>query len=514
MKELLGDEYDEFIASYEKPRHLSLRVNPLKCTDDEFLQMIPYQTRPVPWADHGYYYDPKARPGKSALHEAGIYYIQEASAMIVAQISEAHPGEKILDLCAAPGGKSTQLAGMMKNEGLLISNEIHPERAKILSRNVERLGIRNCVVTNETPERLTDRFPAFFDRIVVDAPCSGEGMFRKEEAAIPNWSVENVRHCAERQKGILDCAAQMLKTGGTLIYSTCTFAPEEDEEQVADFLKNHPAFQQLNLREEIGPERFDSMGLEAGNDGKSIRLFPHRLDGEGHFVAKLVNGPIGEELSVQDQIPSDRDVVHVGMTSAGERKSTVKSAPMNTKVSAAVKKKEHVNAADARHARLERKKEGRQRKKAAQGNAPAGVQEALELWREFADETLTESGKTKIAGEPVMFGSDLYLLPTLLPLAGLKVLRPGLHVGTIRKNRFEPAHALALTLDKDDIQHSIGLDAESTEAHAWLRGESLPVDRSIKGWTVVLVNGKTLGWGKASNGMLKNHYPKGLRMMN
>lgn len=509
MKTLLGDEYDDFIASYKKPRHLSLRVNPLKCADDEFLKMISYSTRRVPWTDHGYYYDPEARPGKSALHEAGLYYIQEASAMIVAQISGAQPGEKILDLCAAPGGKSTQLAGMMENEGLLISNEIHPERAKILSRNVERLGIRNAVVTNETPERLTDRFPAFFDRIVVDAPCSGEGMFRKEEAAIPNWSVENVRHCAERQKSILNCAAQMLKTGGTLIYSTCTFAPEEDEEQIADFLKTHPAFHQADLRNEIGPEKFDAMGLEAGKDGKSVRLFPHKLNGEGHFVAKLVNGPIEANLSAQDHL-SGRE----GVMAADEEQSTTKSAPMNEEASDAGKKKEHINAADARHARLERKKEGRREKKAARGSAPAGVQEALDLWREFANETLNESGKTKIAGEPVMFGPDLYLLPMKLPLAGLKVLRPGLHIGTIKKNRFEPAHALALTLDQADIQRSVDLDAESTEARAWLRGESLPVNRSLKGWTGVLVNGKTLGWGKASNGMLKNHYPKGLRIMN
>ena len=273
MQQQLGGEYDEYLRSLQRPRAVALRFNPLKGA----IPVLPFVGEPVPWEPMGYYYDPDSRPGLHPYHEAGVYYLQEASAMASAALLEPQPGEIILDLCAAPGGKSTQIAGRMQGQGLLVSNEINQKRAKVLSRNIERLGIGNAVVTGEAPAALADRFPGFFHRIMVDAPCSGEGMFRKEEAAITDWSEENVEMCARRQAEILDCAAAMLRPGGRLVYSTCTFAPQEDEEAVEAFLARHPEFE---------AEPVNAPWFQESRPGM-YRLWPHKLLGEGHFAAVL-----------------------------------------------------------------------------------------------------------------------------------------------------------------------------------------------------------------------------------
>lgn len=460
MKENLGQEYDAFLASYQNPRYQALRVNTLKLSKETFLNLSPWQLAPVPWAENGFYYGADDRPGKSPLHEAGLYYIQEPSAMAVAALSGTRPGEAVLDLCAAPGGKSTQLAGLLQGQGLLISNEIHPQRAKILSRNMERLGVKNAVVTNEAPEDLAPHFPAFFDRIIVDAPCSGEGMFRKEEAAIPNWSPQQVRADADRQRIILEIADIMLKPGGTLVYSTCTFSPEENEENIVWFLESHPSYLQVDLPARLG-ENFERWGFVAGSDGKSLRLLPHHLKGEGHFLAILQKSA---DATVANQEASGLD-------------PKTKQEP----------------------SRKEKKKRKKQ-------NAPGAYPDAKRLWNEFADMALA----TKPQGTFVQFGNELYLLPQELDLTKIKVLRPGLHLGTLKKNRFEPSHALVLALKKGDFCHTLDLTGASDEAHAYLRGESLPCPE--KGWTAVTVDGYPLGWGKSSGGVLKNHYPKGLRI--
>lgn len=462
MQAMLGEGYEAFLASYDRPRHPALRVNTVKSGTEEFVQKSPFTLRPVPWVQEGFYYGAEERPGKHPYHEAGVYYIQEPSAMAVAALSGAEPGERVLDLCAAPGGKSTQLAAMLQGRGLLVSNEINAARAKILSQNIERMGIRNAVVTSEPPERLLSRFPAFFDRIVVDAPCSGEGMFRKEEAAIPNWSLENVELCARRQDDILDCAAQMLAPGGTLVYSTCTFAPAENEGSIARFLLRHPQFAVVDQRERLG-ERFETWGLAGGHpdwadpEGResfpdeilsqlsgTVRLWPDRLDGEGHFLAVLI---------------------HSGT-------------------------------------HMQKKSRGR-----VKGPDRAGEK----LWQEFAAQTLTAVP----GGELLAFGQELYLLPCALPLEGLRVLRPGLQLGSVRKNRFEPSHALALALSPGEVRAHVDLPADSPQARAFLRGESLPGELAPqgmkKGWVLICVDGWSLGWSKLAGGTLKNHYPKGLR---
>ena len=230
MENMLGEEYAEFLASYEKERVYGLRINTLKMQAEEALRKLPFQLEPVSWCDTGFYYKEEERPGKSPYHEAGLYYIQEPSAMITAELAQIKPGEKVLDLCAAPGGKTTQIACKLQGEGILVSNEINSARAAILSQNVERMGIKNGIVTNESPKRLSEHFVSYFDKIIVDAPCSGEGMFKKEPIAVAEWSEENVENCAKRQAEILTCAAKMLKPGGRIVYSTCTFAKQENED--------------------------------------------------------------------------------------------------------------------------------------------------------------------------------------------------------------------------------------------------------------------------------------------
>ena len=273
MQTMLGSEYPAFLRSLERDRAVALRYNPLKGEAPE----LPFVQDPVPWEHMGYYYDPEARPGLHPYHEAGVYYLQEASAMAPVTLLAPRPGEYICDLCAAPGGKTTQIAGLMAGEGFLLCNEINPKRAKILSRNIERMGVANALVTNEHPEKLAQRFAGCFDRVLIDAPCSGEGMFRKEEAAVTDWSQETVDMCARRQREILHSGARLVRPGGRLVYSTCTFAPEENEQTVTAFLADHPDFT---------AEAVDAPWFTPGANG-IFRLWPHKLLGEGHFAAVL-----------------------------------------------------------------------------------------------------------------------------------------------------------------------------------------------------------------------------------
>ncbi len=273
MREMLGQEHPAFLASLERPRAVALRLAPQKGPAPS----LPFMTQSVPWEPQGWYYDPTARPGLHPYHEAGVYYLQEASAMAPVALLDPQPGEWVCDLCAAPGGKSTQIAGRMGGEGFLLCNEYSPKRARILGKNIERLGIANALVLNETPQRLAQRFPGCFDKVLIDAPCSGEGMFRKEEAAVTDWSQETVEMCARRQQEILDAGARLVRPGGRLVYSTCTFAPEENEMAVSAFLESHPEF----TAEQTQAPWFTPAGKGM------FRLWPHKLLGEGHFAAVL-----------------------------------------------------------------------------------------------------------------------------------------------------------------------------------------------------------------------------------
>jgi len=427
MRRLLGDEYEAFLASYDAPRNVGLRRNPLKPA-----ALPDFSLKAVPWCPEGYYYDPATRPGLHPYHEAGAYYLQEPSAMAPAELLDPQPGERILDLCAAPGGKATQLAGKMQGEGLLVMNEYSAARAKILSRNAERLGVRNALVLNETPQRLAERFAGWFHRVLVDAPCSGEGMFRKEADAVSDWSEDTVTMCADRQLDVITCAGAMVRPGGRLCYSTCTFSPEENEGLIARFLAQNPDFEV----EKVSAPHF-APGHPEWADGNealahTFRLWPHKLHGEGHFAAVL-------------------------------------------------------------------------RRTGAEENAPAPLK-AAKLPADCA-QFLKEHFDEIPQGSPVLFGETVYLAPEGTPdLTGLRVLRAGLELGKCLRGRFEPAHALALAVRPKQF---LDFPADAPEIARYLRGETLPCDFS--GWGAVCADGLALGWGKASGGVMKNHFPKALR---
>ncbi len=285
MEHQLGEEFPAYLASLQRPRAVALRLNPLKT---ENFPELPFMEQPVPWADYGYYYTPDARPGLHVWHEAGLYYLQEASAMAPVQLLDPQPGELICDLCAAPGGKTTQIAGKMQGKGLLVCNEINPKRSRILSRNMERMAVANALVLNHHPADLERHFSGAFDKVLVDAPCSGEGMFRKEEAAISDWSPETVAMCANRQQEILSTAAKLLRPGGRLVYSTCTFAPEEDEGAISAFLRSHPDFSIEEVSAPaLSPGRPDLISDPVAGLDHTFRLWPHHQHGEGHYAAVL-----------------------------------------------------------------------------------------------------------------------------------------------------------------------------------------------------------------------------------
>lgn len=473
MQTMLPEEYGEFLAAYEKERRYGLRYNSLKTDKETFLQKMPFTLEPVPWAEEGFYYRPEEQPGRHLFHEIGIYYIQEPSAMAVVETLAPQPGERILDLCAAPGGKSTQIAGRMRGEGLLVSNEIVPGRARILSQNIERMGIANAVVCNETPERLAAFFPSFFDRILVDAPCSGEGMFRKDETAIAEWSPEQVKVCAERQLSILDQAVRMLKPGGILVYSTCTFSEEENECVICDFLKIHPEFSIERTEQErfFAPGR-SVQGGQSGPDGQSecgaegmehtMRLWPHKIAGEGHFIAKLKKA--GTLFPGTEEILYPKDSAGPGIYS--------------------VRKKEK--------------------------KVPDGIESCRSFLREELGLSDAAYEKFERNGVFMSFGEQIYLMPRqMISLNGLKVVRPGLHLGTDKKNRFEPSHALALYLSGDMLKDHYEMTKE--QAEGYLRGETFACDDKLKGWMLLTIEGYAAGFGKTGNGQMKNHYPKGLR---
>ena len=452
MQAMLGDEYEQFLASYDHDKYQALRVNTLKAQTESFLKQCDFQLSPVLWTETGFYYEAADQPGKHPYHEAGVYYIQEPSAMLPATLLEAQPGEKILDLCAAPGGKSTQIAAAMEGQGILICNEIHPARAKILSENVERMGITNAMVLNETPQRLAAIFPDYFDRIMVDAPCSGEGMFRKNEEACEQWSEENVQMCAERQDEILDCAAVMVRPGGRIVYSTCTFATLEDEGSVERFLSRHDDFTLI----------------------KDMRLWPHKVKGEGHYAAVLKR---------QGEVSADyrcygRNGIEPGIPKG--KNSFQKECGDYLAFEEEYLKKERVLGSGLQ--------------------AGQGMRSGKEL-------------QTRQSGQGVFlkFGDQLYLCPPDMPATkGMKVLRPGLHLGTMKKNRFEPSHALALALDLKDVKYTYDLKADSREIRDYLNGMTFPAEGE-KGWYLITVDGYSIGWGKLAGGVMKNHYPKGLR---
>ncbi|SDX57122.1 NOL1/NOP2/sun family putative RNA methylase [Marininema mesophilum] len=315
MTHLLGEEADSFFATYQEEPSRGLRVNSLKLTPTDGKDRLPFTLTPIPWTDTGFFYDHhKDRPGKHVFHAAGLYYIQDPSAMAPAEALDPKPGERVLDLCAAPGGKTTQIAAKMKGSGILIANEISRERRKALVENIERCGVRNAIVLGEDPRHLTTRFAGWFDRILIDAPCSGEGMFRKDPATMERWSLRSTQAAAELQFSILEATAPMLRTGGRLVYSTCTFNPRENESVIHQFISNHPEFEVVRAPgvNHFSPARPDWANLDPSLN-HAVRLWPHRLRGEGHFICVLEKraGEEGARQKPGKLPPVHKEAAHV-----------------------------------------------------------------------------------------------------------------------------------------------------------------------------------------------------------
>ncbi len=459
MSRLLGADFPAFAAALEAEPVSGLRVNTLKLSADEFRKISPFPLGdPVPWEASAFVLlSSDISPGLHPYHLAGLYYLQDPSAMSAAALldpqpfdaAQGQPGERVLDLAAAPGGKTTHLAARMHGSGLLVANEIKEKRLGHLAMNVERWGAGNVVVTHETPERLADHFGAFFDRVLVDAPCSGEGMFRKDRGACLDWSPEMVAGCAVRQRNILRVAVQLVRPGGRLLYSTCTFAPEENEAVIAALLDEFPEFEAEALPlfpgfEQGRPEwagREDREALRA-----AVRLFPHRLSGEGHFVCRLRRREQAASRPGRRPRPSGRAAL----------------AEMN---------------------RLQ-----------------------SDLWRDFARDALTAdftADRLRVRAE------RLYFVPEEMPDFGnLRLVHPGVWLGTFKTGRFEPAHPLALFLRPGGARRTLNLSPAEPALTAYLRGEPLPAPGEA-GWTLVTVDGWPLGWGKRVQGLVKNHYPRG-----
>lgn len=418
MEALLQDEAAAFFRSYDEPYWRGLRLNPMKPVDVP----LPDLLDAVPWEPQGYYLATASTAGALPLHEAGAYYLQEPSAMLPGAVLNPQPGEKVLDLCAAPGGKSTQLALRMKGQGLLVCNEPVPKRAQILSRNVERMGITNALVVSSLPGPLAQRWPGGFDAVQVDAPCSGEGMFRRHPETRQEWTEDSPAGCAKRQAEILDCAAVLVRPGGRIVYSTCTLNPTENEETIHAFCQRHPDF---------SPQGFSLPGASAP-DGM-LTCYPHRMKGEGHFTALLRRHGDGTSY-----LPEDTSLPKPDKAAAAALRSFAPNAPSPT----------------------------------------------------------------------AMLGDTLVSLPCCPDVRGLKVLRVGLHLGALRGKVFLPDHAWAVSVTPPDMPR---LPLTEEQARRYQAGEALPVETSLRGYVLPTLNGLSLGWGKISDGIMKNHYPKGLR---
>lgn len=472
MQALLQEEYESFIESFTTPaKWQGLRVNTLKLEADRFQEISPFHISPIPWCKEGFYYHENERPGKHPYYHAGLYYIQEPSAMIPVEMLNIQPGEKVLDLCAAPGGKSTQIAAKLQGEGVLLCNEPHPDRAKALAKNIEMAGIRNAIVCNEQPERLVQRFAGYFDKILVDAPCSGEGMFRKDEDMAGFWTEEKVTEYADLQRTILESASRMLRPGGRMVYSTCTFSPEENEQTIADFLSQAADFHTVKLDPTDGlqpgrPSWVKHMPKELATAvSDTLRSWPHFAKGEGHYIAAIER--------------ADHAVIYETDFSgqAGKEKQRGKW-------------------------RLEEldKEQHRAIKTFYDEFLHVPLPHHLIVYRDFIYAIVMESER----------------------LQGLKLLRPGWFLGEWKRRRFVPSHALAMGITPNEAKTSIQFQSDDEKVVRYLKGETLdltdhPVVRlsnnEPKGYTLVCVDGFSLGWGKWNQGMLKNEYPPGWRWM-
>ena len=447
MKLLLGEEFDDYIACYDEKRFFGLRVNTKKISVEDFQKICPFEIKPIPWIENGFYYDgEEVQAAKHPYYFAGLYYLQEPSAMTPANRLPIEPGDRVLDVCAAPGGKATELGAKLNGTGVLVANDISNSRAKGLLKNIEVFGIGNVLVLSEEPGKLETYFPEYFDKILIDAPCSGEGMFRKDKKMVKAWEEHGPEFFSKIQRSIVTQAAKMLKPGGMILYSTCTFDPEENEGTIEYLKKQFPEF----IIKDILPYDGFSCGKPEVTDSKdpsfskTVRIWPHKMHGEGHYLALLQKG------------------------------ETLKK-PNPTAV------------------------------KGRGGKVP---QEILDFFQNID----WEMDWNRLE----MYSEKVYYMPEGVPnVKGIRFLRTGLYLGDLKKNRFEPSQSLAMCLKKEEYKDTVNLAVQDERVTKYLKGETIDVDDIVsgkaKGWQLVLVDGYPLGWGKLSDGTLKNKYLPGWR---
>ncbi|MXO79803.1 rRNA cytosine-C5-methyltransferase, partial [Paenibacillus sp. OT2-17] len=527
MEQLLGDEFEAFMTAYDHTPHAGIRVNTLKIPMEDFKERSPFELRPIPWCATGFYIPHGTKPGLHPYYHAGLYYVQEPSAMSPVELLNVAQDEAVLDLCAAPGGKSTQIAAKLQGSGVLVTNDISADRTKALAKNVELYGVRNAVVLNECPDRIAAAFPHFFDKILIDAPCSGEGMFRKDEDMAKQWETHSVDKCVVMQRDILRVAASMLSAGGRIVYSTCTFAPEENEGMIAEFLGAHPDFDVVPVPSEAGfaPGHPEWMSEEVAAAHPELRgtarLWPHLVEGEGHFIAVLQHRG-GNAAAMEDHTESgdltqreDKNDRALNIDAVYPRKKQFLSV-----------KEALTPSGQGRHATGEPKRNGKGmdgksgKGKSARGlggnksrsgkenvkSAARSPQDVLESYHQFVKEQL----EVCFTGYTVVYGDRIYQSPLASHrLDGLKVVRPGWFMGTDKNGRFVPSHPLAVALRPSEASRSINLSSSDAEAIRYLKGEtlSIPVERMAmrnevqpKGYTLVCIDGYSAGWGKWQDG--------------
>lgn len=462
MKEILGEDYEAFLAGFDGQRQYGLRVNTLKMNLEEFERIAPFHLKKVPWISNGYFYEAEDAPAKHPFYSAGLYYLQEPSAMTPASRLKVQPGERVLDLCAAPGGKATELGAALQGEGLLVANDINTARARALLRNLELFGISNSFVTNEPPHVLAERFPEFFHKIMVDAPCSGEGMFRKNPAVVDSWQEKGPEYFSKLQREIIVQAADMLLPGGMMFYSTCTFSPLENEKTITHLLKERPDMEVIPMEDYEGfAEGLTSYRGEVFDESCKLcrRIWPHKMSGEGHFMALL-----HKKNGVQQQV-----------------QQTVSQSSIWWEKCKGLNKEQKAAAED------------------------------------FFSHVNIAYDEKRID----VRGDNLYYLPApKYDGRGLHFLRNGLFMGEFKKKRFEPSQPFALALHAQDFDQVLDFPADDERLSRYLRGETLDVsdliagEKKRKGWQLVMVAGHPLGFGKLLNNNLKNKYPAGWRKNN
>ncbi len=500
MQEILGEEYGQYLESFERPVSRGLRVNTLKWDRQECMEKMPWRTKAVPWIANGLFYEGEDRLSKDPYYFAGLYYLQEPSAMTPASLLPVEPGDMVLDLCAAPGGKSTELGAKLKGRGMLVANDISNSRAKALLKNLERFGISNMCVLSETPQRLSGAFPGFFDKILVDAPCSGEGMFRKDRGMVKEWEEKGPEYYSALQRDIMGEAVKMLKAGGYLLYSTCTFSREEDEEIVQWVLDGFPDMELMSV------PLFEGASGGIGLTG-CIRLFPHKIRGEGHFAALLRKREAKEEV---EQTAKSGDMKFQKSQGPFPESGCGENLKQRKKGSGREKMGQRTEALKESKKTLEySRRRGKHRENHRSANDP-GMDLGGEL-EDFLKET-----KMVWDGSRIIRKHDMvYYLPEgFVEGTGLRFLRTGLWMGTIKNGRFEPSQAIAMTLDNKGYPNCVSFGREDIRVVRYLKGETISLEEGegpVQGWCLVCVDGFALGFGKGNGMTIKNKYYAGWR---